>query len=112
MMGHGAFATVSLKDLETGGPNMVFDALCRSLHAILVMNPQVKRLGTVYVGLDNTVASNKNWTMFQGLACLVALGIARKLTPIFRIVGHTKNSVDQMAGIISNQITPQVTIDV
>lgn len=104
--GHAAFASVSLKDLEVGGPNMVFDAICRSLFLTLERSPNVKQFGTIYVGMDNTFSSNKNWTLFQGLACLVALGIAQKVKIIFRIVGHTKNEVDQLAGIVSNQITP------
>jgi hypothetical protein len=44
----------------------------------------------------------------------VALGICRKVKIIYRLVGHTKNEVDQCGGIVSNKIrsgihlTPQI----
>jgi hypothetical protein len=44
--------------------------------------------------------------VFQGLAILVVLGIARKAVAIFRLKGHTKNEVDQLGGIMSNKLAP------
>lgn len=85
-------ASIHLPQLETCGSNACLNALYGALYAV-AKRSGVKRIDTVYVGLDNTVKSNKNWIMMRGLSALVALGIVRKVKPIFRLVGHTKNQV-------------------
>jgi hypothetical protein len=49
-------------------------------------------------------------TIFQGLACLVALGIVEKAMAVYRKVGHTKNEVDQAGGVISRCIAPKTLL--
>jgi hypothetical protein len=101
---HGVYPFVSFPDLETCGGDMTLEAIFRSLYLSLKARPRVKRVLNLYVGLDNTVSSNKCWSVMRGFATLVALGIVEKVKPVFRIVGHTKNEVDQAGGCVSTAI--------
>lgn len=88
----GSLCTVHLPQLETVGSNACLNSIYRALYTV-AKRTGVKRIDTLFIGLDNTVKSNKNWIVMRGLSCLVALGVARKVKPIFRLVGHTKNEV-------------------
>jgi hypothetical protein len=102
---HGVYPFVSFPDLEICGGDMTLQAIYRALYLSLKARPGVKRVLNLYIGLDNTVSSNKCWTVMRGLATLVALGIVEKVEPVFRLVGHTKNEVDQAGGCVSTKIS-------
>lgn len=63
----------------------------------------IKHLDTFYVQVDNTSA-NKCYTVILGLACLVALGICRKVVLAFLLVGHTHTDVDRIIGLVISYI--------
>ena len=102
---HGIYPFISFPDVETCGGDMTLEAIYRALYLSLKARPGVKRVKNLYVGLDNTVSSNKCWAVMRGMATLVALGIAEKVVPVFREVGHTKNEVDQAGGCVSTCIS-------
>ena len=77
----------------------------RSLYLSLKDRPRIKKIRTLFICLDNTCSSNKCWTIMHGMGTLVALGIAEKVIITYRLVGHTKNEVDQAGGIISKTIS-------
>jgi hypothetical protein len=106
---HGIYASVSFPYLETVGGNMSLHAVYRALYLSLKApeRAHIKRVRNIYVCMDNTVSSNKCVTVFQGLACLPALGIAEKVMLVYRLVGHTKNEVDQAGGVISKFLAPK-----
>lgn len=102
---YGVFGHISFPGLETCGADMTFNAILRSVYFSLKGRPRIQKIRNLYICLDNTGSSNKCWSMMQGMATLVALGIADKVTVTFRLVGHTKNEIDQAGGVISTAIS-------
>ena len=107
---YGVFGHISFPGIETVGANMTLNSVYRSIYLSLKGRPYIKQLRTIFAALDNTVSSNKCWTIMHGLASLVALGIAEKVVVTFRLVGHTKNELDQAGGIISTKISKKMML--
>ena len=59
---------------------------------------------TLTLQMDNSGKDNKNNTVFQYLALLVARGIFETVLVHFLIVGHTHDRVDQMFSCISREL--------
>ena len=113
VQGHATFLNAALTDLEKNGANMTLECIYRTLFSVLsankVKDPNAK-LRNVYVCLDNTVASNKNWTVMRGLAILVSLGICEKVKTTFPLLGHTKGDADAVMGTLQvNFYSTQLT---
>lgn len=101
---YGVFAYVSFPGLERSGGNMSLNSIYRAIYLSLKGRPHFQKIRNLYVSLDNTISSNKCWSMMHGMASLVALGIAERVMVTYRLVGHTKNEVDQAGGIVSTTI--------
>jgi hypothetical protein len=101
---HGVFAHVSFPGLEKCGGDMSLNAVFRSVYLSLKGRPHIKQIRTLFIALDNTVSSNKCWALMHGGSSLVALGVAEKVVITYRLLGHTKNEVDQAGGIVSTAI--------
>ena len=101
---YGVFGHVSFPGLEVTGGNMTLNCIYRSLYLSLKGRPHIQQVRNLTVALDNTVSSNKCWSVMHGLSSLVALGVVEKVIITYRLVGHTKNEVDQAGGVLSEKI--------
>ena len=63
---HGTYVNASLTGLETCGANVTLDSLYKTLYMVAV-DKSYHRFNNVYIQMDNTVKSNKNWTVVQGI---------------------------------------------
>lgn len=94
----GVFGHIAIPTLETCGADMTLNAVYRlflvfhyvnfrfkiihvnrSIFKSMKLRPGISRIKILYGTMDNTVSTNKCWTMMCGMATLVALGIAEKV---------------------------------
>jgi len=107
---YGVFGHISFPGIETCGADMTLNAVYRSVFLSMEGRPYVNQIRNLYGGLDNTASSNKAWTIMFGMATLVALGVVEKAVLTFRLVGHTKNEIDQAGGIVSTKISKKMML--
>jgi hypothetical protein len=108
---YGVFGHVGFPGIETCGADMTLNAIYRAVYLSLKGRPHIDKIRNLYISLDNTCSSNKCWTVMNGMASLVALGIAEKVVITFRLVDQ--DEVDQADGIVSNKISKKtmMTLD-
>lgn len=62
----------SFPTLETQGANLTLECILNAVHRAMEQR-RITKLRNLYIQLDNA-NTNKNWTLYAGLASLVLLG--------------------------------------
>lgn len=113
--GHGTYLYPALCDVDKLGASMTLECLYRTVFAtISEMSAKYghAKVRNIYISLDNTVASNKNWTVMRGCAMLMSLGICEKVKVIFPLLGHTKGEADKVMGVLQSGLAHQTFLTI